>query len=212
MFIGCLVWSLCRGAPVACQRATKCILWISDCCGKGCYRCGLPRVSTYVSKRVNACVSRDHLPRSIFHAGLVPVTTRVYLTARAPLLGPLWLSGSVCNARYGGQASGWEQAGLSMASHEVGQPWWPCSGPRPCPWTGMDRSPLCGEVRVCVWAAHRPPSVCRVRIDLGFCLCPSWPGQLGCPAVSVGLSPPPPLPPLSGLPWVPHLLCYPLPL
>lgn len=97
-----------------------------------------------------------------------------------------------------------------MASHEVGQPWWPCCGPRPCPWPGMDRSPLCGKVRVCVWAAHRPPSVCRVRIDLGFCLCPSWPGQLGCPAVSAGLSPPPPLPPQSSLPWVPHLPCHPL--
>lgn len=97
-----------------------------------------------------------------------------------------------------------------MASHEVGQPRWPRCGPRLCPWPGMDRSPLCGEVRVCVWAAHRPPSVCRVHIDLGFCLCPSWPGQLGCPAVSVGLSPPPPLPPPSSLPWVPHLPCHPL--
>lgn len=150
------------------------------------YPCALLCVSTCVSNRVRAWVSRCHLPRGILRAGLVPLTTNVHLTTRAPLPGLPWLFGSVRSAHYGGQASGWERAGLSTASHEVGQPWWPCCGPRPCPWPGMDRSPLCGEVRVCVWAAHRPPSVCRVRIDLGFCLCPSWPGQLGCPAVSVG--------------------------
>lgn len=53
-----------------------------------------------------------------------------------------------------------------MASQEVGQPWWPCCGPHPCPWPGMDRSLLCGEVRVCVWAAHRPPSVCWCALIL----------------------------------------------
>lgn len=44
-----------------------------------------------------------------------------------------------------------------MASHEVWRPWWTRCGPRPCPWPSMDRSPLCGEVRVCVWAATGLP-------------------------------------------------------
>ena len=106
-----------------------------------------------------------------------------------PLRGLPWPLGTLRRAHYGDQTSGWEWAGLSKASPEVWRPWWPCCGPHPCPWPSMDRSPLCGEVRVYVWAAHRPRSVCPAHIDLGFCLCPSWPGQLGCPAVSMGLSP-----------------------
>ena len=98
------------------------------------YPCALLCVSTCVSNRVRAWVSRCHLPRGILRAGLVPLTTNVHLTTRAPLPGLPWLFGSVRSAHYGGQASGWERAGLSTASHEVGQPWWPCCGPRPCPW------------------------------------------------------------------------------
>lgn len=36
VFIRCLVSSLCHGAPVACQCATKCILWLSDGHSQGC--------------------------------------------------------------------------------------------------------------------------------------------------------------------------------
>lgn len=31
----------------------------------------------------------------------------------------------------------------------------------------------------CVGAAHRPPPVCSVHIDFGFCLWLPWSGQLG---------------------------------
>lgn len=40
----------------------------------------------------------------------------------------------------------------------------------------------------CVEAAHRPPSVCSVHIDFGFCLRLPWPEQLGV-RLSVGLGP-----------------------
>lgn len=36
VFTGCLMSSLCCGAPLTCQCAAKCVLWMSDCHGKGC--------------------------------------------------------------------------------------------------------------------------------------------------------------------------------
>ena len=140
-------------------------------------------------------------PHGAVCPGLVPVTIDWCFSTGTPLRGLPWPLGTLRRAHYGDQTSGWEWAGLSEATPEVWRPWWPCCGPHPCPWPGMDRSPLCGEVRVYVWAAHRPRSVCPAHIDLGFCPCPSWPGQLGCPAVSMGLSP---LPPGPSRPQVPR--------
>lgn len=130
-------------------------------------------VSTCVHIRVNPRVSGVTTLISLGLLGLSPgrslwVSPHGHLSRAFP-----WPLSTMRDACYGGWASGWERAGRSVPSHEVVQPQWPCWGPRPCPWPGVDRSLLCGgEVRACVRAAHRPPSVCPAHIDLGFCLCP----------------------------------------
>lgn len=119
--------------------------------------------------RCGAYESPPHPPGTV-HPGLCPCDHRCVSHHMSSSPWPLSASHHSVKCPVWRQASGREHAGLPIASHEVGQPWWPRCGPCPCPWPVMDRSPLCGEVRVCVWAAHRPPSVCPVCIDLGFCL------------------------------------------
>lgn len=153
MCVRCLM-SLCRGAAIVCHSATWCILctrvFFFFFLQQGLYQCHHVSllVSAYVSLPLSlGTISPSHV---VAHPGLVPVTLDVCLTTTTPLpglSGPLRIVG---NARHSSKASGWEQAGLSVASPVARWPWWPCYGPCLCLWPGTDRSLLCVEVRVCL--------------------------------------------------------------
>lgn len=90
-------------------------------------------MSTYVSKCVNVCVSRYHLPHRILHAGLVPVTANVHLTQ-----GPLSL------APFGFLAAREMPAMVARlaAGSRPASPWLPMrSGSRGGPAVGPARAP-----------------------------------------------------------------------
>lgn len=151
---------MCRGAWCGlcvmvllwCVTASPHILWVSDHHGKGCIgvpyvRVGLS-VLTCVGICVNVCAYSIAPMDCVLGLSLWP---SVYVLSHGPLfLASLGLSAPCEVPTMAARLVTRSRPASPWLPPEVGRPWWPCCGPHPCPWPGMDRSPLCGEVRVCV--------------------------------------------------------------
>lgn len=181
--------SLCHGANAACRCARQCVsvylspslslrfvsgvtatvshLWQCVFLGvhvsrQGVYWCASQacRVSTFPCQPVSVYVS-VHVSRCCPPPYHCVLGLSLSLSLCVSPHGPLSLAACVIPTMAAGRAAG--------RRLHCGLPGGPARAPIPA-WTEA----RCARqgAGVCVWAAHRPPSVCPAHIDLGFCLCP----------------------------------------